>query len=318
MKEPMKITSTIRLSHIPLGVSRLCLGTADWGAKHGDDLDELYVAFRNAGGNIFDTAHCYAFWMDAEGRSEQTLGEVVRRHDRRENVVICSKGCHITGGEKYPRPERYMTPEILEHDLTQSLDRLQTDYIDVYYLHRDDETVAVDEILDALETHKNAGRIRAYAASNWRASRLQQANEYSIYNGLSGFVASQILWNLGELSHPVPDDICAMNNEEMGFYETSKLPVFAFSGAANGFFGDTIPSQSSYDNEVSRARRERASQLAQKRGATTNQIALAYLFAHDFPVVAITGTTSIAHLSDALGATQIKLSTNEARWLHDG
>ena len=311
-------TSNIRLPKTELEVSPLCLGAADWGTKSGDDLDELYATFRANGGNVLDTAHCYAFWMDAEGLSEKLLGEVVRRHDRREDVTICSKGCHITGGEKYPRPERYMTPELLERDLTQSLARLQTDYIDIYYLHRDDEAVAVDEILDALESHKSAGRIRAYAASNWRANRLRAANEYSIRKNYSGFVASRILWNLGELSQPMPSDICVMNEEEMRFYQSSQMPVFAFSAAANGFFGDTIPGESSYDNAVSRARRERAVQLAKQRNATPNQVALAYLRAHGFPAVAITGTTKLSHLRDALGATNIELAREEARWLRDG
>lgn len=309
-------TNSLFSPHIATNLQPICLGTAEWGAHADDNADELYATFRGAGGNVFDTAHCYAFWLGKEGASERTLGELVRRHDKREDVIIGSKGCHSTGGDAYPRPERYLTPELLARDLDESLRRLNTDYIDIYYLHRDDTAVPVDEILDALQSHQNAGRIRHYAASNWRAKRLQQAHEYAMRKALSGFRASQILWNLGELSQPLAPDMCAMDETEMRYYQAASLTLFAYSSTANGYFarGDA----GSYSNAISHARRERAWKLAQKRGATANQIALAWLLHHDFPTVAVVGTRDNSHLRDALGATQIELSLEEVRWLRDG
>lgn len=307
----MKITSALE-------TSPFSLGTGDWGARENDEksLDALYVAFRAAGGNTFDTAHCYAFWLDAEGASERALGELVRRHDKRENVVICGKGCHLSGGAQYPRPDFYMTPEVLERDLQQSLERLQTDYIDLYFLHRDDARVPVDEILDALNQHKSAGRIRHYAASNWRGERLNQAIEYSKRAGIAPFAASQILWNLGELTTPPAPDMCVMNETEMRWYQENKLPLFVYSPTANGYFSNG--KTESYANEISAKRRERTLELAQKYDATPNQIALAFLMNHDFPTTPILGTHNLDHLHDALGAAKIALSPDEVSSLKNG
>ena len=298
--------------------SPLCLGTGSWGTSHDGNSDELYQSFRGAGGNAFDSAHCYAFWMDAEGASERRLGELVRRHDRREDVVLCTKGCHPAGGEKYPRPDFYMTPEILNSDLSDSLQRLNTDYVDFYFLHRDDPRIGVDEILDALHEHQQAGRIRHYAASNWRANRLQTAFEYSNRKGIEGFAASQILGNLGQLTHPMAPDLCVWDDTQNAWYDEHQLPIFAYSSTANGFFGATIPDQSSYDNDISRQRRQRAIEMAQKRGATSHQIALAYLMNQPFPIVPVFSTTQTEHLSETMSASSIQLSVEEVRWLRDG
>jgi aryl-alcohol dehydrogenase-like predicted oxidoreductase len=306
----------IALRGTSLRVSPLGLGTADWTRPSPTDLDRLYTTFRQAGGNCFDSAHCYAFWIGQEGMPERLLGQLVRKHEsRRDDVVICTKGCHITGGEKYPRPERYMTPQLLDRDVADSLERLAMDRIDLYYLHRDDPAVPVDEIMDALNGHIRAGRLGHIGCSNWRAPRIEQANTYARGKGLRPFAASQILWNLGHLSHAMPADICAMDAAEQAYYQRTGLPVFAFSSTANGYFNGA---GKSYDNPTSQARRERATELARKLGASANQMALAYLMSHDFPAVPLLGTTKLDHLADALGAMKLKLTAEQVRWLRDG
>src|SRR5450432_2220154 len=119
-------------------VSTFCFGTIGWGTKtRGDDLDRLYDKFRSTGGNFFDSAHVYAFWLpNGLGASEQALGEIVRRRRDRGNVVLATKGGHpnMTGG--YPRPDRYLSPEVISQDIADSLDRLGVDTIDLYFLHR--------------------------------------------------------------------------------------------------------------------------------------------------------------------------------------
>lgn len=308
---------TIALPDTDLRISPICLGTADWGSRADAARAELlYSAFRESGGNCFDSAHCYAFWADKLGMPERLLGEFVRKHDRREHVVICTKACHITGGPRYERPPRYMTPEILNRDLHESLDRLGLDYIDLYYLHRDDPAVPVDEILNALNEHVRAGRIRHFAASNWRADRLRQATQYAKSKGLRGFAASQILWTLADLSKSMPPDICVMNDVELTYYEESRTPVFAFSPSANGYFSGRAVGN--YENTTSQARRERCSELAKQIGATPTQIAIAYLMNHPFISVPITGTCHQGHLTEVLSSMNIRLTSDQVQWLKNG
>jgi aryl-alcohol dehydrogenase-like predicted oxidoreductase len=194
----------ITLPGTSLSVSPLAYGTGSWGSEvRGDELTRLYTTYRAAGGNAFDSAHCYAFWLDAEGASERALGECVRSHERRrEDVVVMTKGGHPSAPPKYPKPDRYLSPEVLRKDIAESLDRLQTDYIDLYFLHRDDPRVPAGEIIDALAEHIAAGRIRYIGASNWRVARMAEANAYAASHGRPAFVASQVQWNLAEPTRP--------------------------------------------------------------------------------------------------------------------
>jgi aryl-alcohol dehydrogenase-like predicted oxidoreductase len=250
------------------------------------------------------------------GKPEEILGELVRRHGRRNEVIIATKGCHVSGGEKYPRPQRYMTPELLSSDINDSLERLRDTYIDLYYLHRDDPQVPVDEIMDALHEQQRAGRIRYYAASNWWPARLDEAREYCQRKGYQGFVASQVLYNVAQLTKPMPADICVLDEPQEQWYSRTKLPVFAYTSTANGYFAKGAGG--SYDNPTSAARRARAKELADRHGASPTQIALAWLRTRPFTVIPILGTTNLEHLQDALGSTVLNLTAAEAEYLKSG
>lgn len=298
-----------------LSVSHLALGTGSWGPADGN-FEALYSTYRAAGGNCFDSAHCYAFWMDRLGAPERALGQLVRKYDDRKNVIICTKGCHITGGPKYPRPAHYMSPELLASDINDSLERLEMDAIDLYYLHRDEPAVPVDEILDALHAHQTAGRIRHYAASNWSTARLDEANAYCQKRNIPAFAASQVLYNLAHLTKPLAPDMQFLPAGQEAWYAQTQTPLFAYSPNANGYFNGRTAG--GYDNPTSNARRERCQRLAQQLGATPSQIALAYLLSQPFPVVPITGTTKLEHLTDALGATTFRLTDQQRAWLVNG
>jgi 1-deoxyxylulose-5-phosphate synthase len=312
----------ISLPNTSLSVAAIALGTADWGSVTSiEKAEQLYNAYRSAGGNCFDTAHAYLFPLDKEGASERALGGIIRRTERRrEDVIVCTKGCHSDGGPKYPRPQRFMTARQLSSDLSESLDRLQMDYVDLYFLHRDDTAEPVDEIIDALNEQAHAGRIRYFAASNWKHDRIQQAIDYAKKKEIRSFVASQILFNLGELARPVAADIRAMNAAEKAWYEASRLPVFAFSSTANGYFAATSNefAGKNYDTPIGRVRKNRCAELAGQIGATPTQIALAYLLHQSFPVICLCGTTNLEHLNDALAAADVRLNSSQTRWLEAG
>ena len=174
----------------------LCLGTGNFGAALDQDAAfALLDAYLDQGGNFLDSAQVYCDWIPDNERSssEKIIGRWMKERRNRDRLVIATKGAHPDlATMQIPR----MSRAEIEADLHASLRHLQTDVIDLYWLHRDDPARPVAEILETLNAAVQAGKIRAFGCSNWRAERLQAANEYAATHGLHGFVASQVLWNL--------------------------------------------------------------------------------------------------------------------------
>ncbi len=116
----------------------------------------------------FDTAHVYG-----DGASEQVIGNWMEARDNRSEVIVIDKGAHPAKGRNR------VNPESIKQDLEESLCRLKTDYIDLYLLHRDDPTVPVGPVIEALNDLKDEGNIVLFGASNWTRKRLEEAGEYA-------------------------------------------------------------------------------------------------------------------------------------------
>jgi aryl-alcohol dehydrogenase-like predicted oxidoreductase len=310
------------LGDTDLVVSSLCLGLGNWGTNlAGDGALRLLETFLSAGGNFVDTAHCYGFWgPGGVGASERELGAAMRTHDCREQLVIATKGGHPACEGGYPRPEAYLAPEVLTSDVSESLQRLGTDYIDLYLLHRDDTRVPVGEIIDALNSHVALGRLRHLGASNWSIERLAAANAYAAAHGLRGFCVSQVHFSLADPKWPVTDDptMRTMTPEMLAWHAETALPVMGYASSAGGFFAGRESAEAGYATPENLARRERARALASEVGATPAQIALAYLLAQSFPTFPIVGTLNPEHLREAIGSIRLELTEEQARWLRDG
>ncbi len=315
---------TRRIGGTDLGVSVLCYGLGGFGTAVRDgEADRLYSAFRAAGGTFFDTAHCYAFWMpDGLGASERTLGDCLRRHGDRDDVVIATKGGHPDAGADYPRPDRYLAPEVIASDISDSLERIGTDHLDLFLLHRDDTRVPVGEIVHTLNEEVTGGRIRYPGVSNWSTARIAAANEYAQANGLIPLVISQPQFSLAHPNGDPPTTDPAMRflmPDDAAWHARSQLPVMPYSSTARGYFAtDGRSAAKAFDNPITRGRLDRARALAAAKGCTTNQIALAYLLHETFPIFPILGTCRLDHLTDALGAGDVRLTPDEVRHLRDG
>jgi aryl-alcohol dehydrogenase-like predicted oxidoreductase len=307
------------LAGTDLNVSNLCMGLGGIGsAIRGDAAQALMDRFMAAGGNFFDTAHCYAFWVDGcLGASERELGTLIRRVGRK-NVVISSKGGHPDGGPQYRRPDRYLDPKVVARDLDESLDRLGVSTIDIYHLHRDDRRVPVDEIIDMLDAEAQRGRIRYPAASNWSAARIAEANAYAARAGRRPFVISQPQWSLADRKPNTDPTARFMTPEDRAWHTQSQLPVMPYTPTAGGYFATNGERAKSHDTPISQARLVRVQELAKKIGRTPNQIALAWLMHQPFPVIPITGTVNAEHLDDAIGSTRVRLTPEEVEWLENG
>ena len=207
--------------------SRIILGTAYFG--DGIDKDNAFLMmdkFREMGGTHIDTARLYA-----DGKAEEFVGEWVRSRNAKEMIVSTKGGYYdMDCGEK-PR----LGKSDITYDLEQSQKALKTDAIEFYWLHRDDETTPVEEIVDMMNGFVNSGKILKFGASNWTAKRIDAANKYAEKNGLMGFSASQIRFNpaycLGERT-----GLVGMDETEFAFYKENNMPVVAYSSQAKGFF----------------------------------------------------------------------------------
>ena len=215
-------------------------------------------------------------------------------------------------------------------DLEESLRRLQLDFIDLYWLHRDDPSIPVGRMLDTLERARQDGLIRWYAASNWTAPRLREAAEYSKVHDLPGMVASQIQWSLAAMiPGSIPDDtMVSMNDENHLYYQETGMPVVAYSAQASGFFSGkySIDQPGSghqhvrkmYGTEENWGRLQRATELAAALDCTANQIALAYLIAQPFPAFPIAGCRNLGQVKDSCGAMNLHLTPQQVSYLENG
>lgn len=312
--------TTLPLPHTDLMPSRLCLGLGDYGTRiAGDTAVRLLARFLKLGGNFVDTAHCYSFWAPeaGAGSSERQLGAAMRELGCRDRLVIATKGGHPDGGELYRRSEHYLAPEVVAQDIADSLGWLGIETIDLYLLHRDDSRVPVAEVVEALNGHVQAGRIRYLGASNWSVARLTAANAYAATHGLQGFCVSQVHWSLAEPTWEMGPDptMRCLTAPDAAWHAATGLPVMAYSPSAGGYFAGRAQS---YNTPTNAARRDRARQLAAEMGLTPTQVALAYLLNQPFPVYPIVGTMNGAHLAEAAGALEAELTPEQVAWLRDG
>jgi aryl-alcohol dehydrogenase-like predicted oxidoreductase len=311
---------THKIPGTDLTVSTYCAGGALWGTElRGEDMARVLDAFRDAGGNFFDTAHGYAFWLpNGTGASEAAIADYFAKRGGRDQCVIATKG-GLNAFKGYRKTDAPLAPYRVRADIDDSLGRLDCDTIDLYWLHRDNTAMSVAEILGTLNDEVKRGRIRYLGASNWTWQRLEEANTYAKQHGLRGFVASQPEWCLAEPNPRGDTTLHFQNQDDNSWSAKHGFPVAPYTPTAGGYFATDGGSGGSRDggfgNDISRARLERATQLGRELGKTANQIALAYLLNHPFPVIPILGTKKVEHLQDALGALDVKLDEKQIAWL---
>lgn len=304
-------------------VSRLALGTM---IVHTERLEQSFQLLDDAvecGFTALDCAHVYG-----GGAAERAVGQWLRARDNRESIVILSKGCH----HNQDRPR--VTPFDLAADLHDSLARLQTDYIDIYVLHRDDPQVPVGTIVEALNYWQRQGRIRAFGGSNWTHERIQEANDYAVQKGLLPFTASSPHFSLAEQVEDPWGPGCVgisgpSQQAAQDWYIATQLPVFAYSSLARGFFSGRL-NRSNYDeaiesmdnacrkaycHEVNLQRLDRAEELAREKGVSVPQLALAYVLNQPLYLFPLVGAANRDELEANAAAVDLKLTAAECAWL---
>lgn len=309
--------SPIPLPGTPLAVSPLCLGGVPFGTTITEaESFALLDRFVALGGNFLDTARIYSDWVPGElRRSERILGDWIAARGHRNRLVLATKGAHPFI-DSLDRP-RTAAAEIRD-DLEGSLRTLRTDVIDLYWLHRDDETRPVGHFIDLLNVFLREGKIRAFGASNWTTARLRAAHDYAKQSGQQGFSANQPFWCLGvAASRPPPfTGFVKFDADTYRLHRETGLAVIPYTSQANGFFsklarGDTGLEKHDFHVPPNLAAGRIVAELAAAKHVPPSAIVLAYLWSRPFPVVPIIGSRTIAQLEEAIAARTVRLSPAE-------
>jgi len=311
----------VNLGSTGLKVSRLCLGIMTYGAKkwrewvlEEDEARPFIKRALDAGINFFDTADIYS-----DGVSEEITGRAMTHFGvRRDSVVIATKVFNPMGNDPN---QRGLSRKHIMHGIDDSLRRLGVDYVDLYQIHRFDYATPIEETLDALTDVVKAGKALYIGASSMWAWQFAQALALSDRLGLSRFVTMQNHYNLiyrEEEREMIP--LCL--KEGIGLIPWSPL--------ARGFLAGNRRRQDR--GETSRARTDayahdmyyrdddfkvvdRVSEIAQKRGVSNMQVALAWVLAQPGITAPIIGSSKMEHLEDNLRALELKLEPDELKAL---
>jgi len=310
-----------QLGRTGLFVSEVCLGTMTFGGKESagfwrvvgeleqKEVDEVVARALAAGVNFVDTADVYSF-----GRSETLLGQALKNVGaQRADVVIATKVC----GEMGPQPNnRGASRGHIMDSVKRSLERLQTDHIDLYQIHASDDVTPIDETLRALDDLVSQGLVRYVGVSNWAAWKIAKALGSSERHGWARFETLQAYYSIA--GRDLERELVPMLVEEkLGLLVWSPLA----GGLLSGKFGPGAPNpegarRTSFDFPPVNKDRAWACvaamrEIGNKRGVSVARVALAYVLAKPFVASVIIGAKSVAQLDDNLAATSLTLTPAE-------
>jgi 1-deoxyxylulose-5-phosphate synthase len=301
-------------------VSKIALGTAffsnDTQIEHWDLLDH----FIEHGGTLIDSGRIYR-------NSEQVIGKWLQRSGKRNRVLLLTKGGH---GDAVLPSEHLST--VLTEELKTSLEMLQTDFIDCYMLHRDNETVPVEHIMDILNTLLETKAIGVLGASNWSYARIEAANAYAAKQNLKGFVVVSNHLSLAKQREPFYTNLKEVSPSDEQWHYQTQIPLIPWSSQARGYFTGrftptylkehNIPQEGFekrmvevYHTPENQQRLERANQVAAHHGSTAMEVALAFVLHKSFPIIPVVGPKNSAELESCFKATTLTLSPEELKWL---
>lgn len=305
----------IELGESGVRVSKLCLGgnVFGWTAEEAES-HRILDAYVHGGGNFIDTADVYSQWADGNtgGESETVIGSWLARRGRRDDVVIATKVGQLEGFKGLSASNVVAAAEA-------SLKRLQTDFIDLYYAHIDDESTPLDETLEAFDALVTSGKVRCIGASNYVASRLSQALSISAERGSAPYSAVQTYYNLVH-RHEFEDelaDLCA----------TRRVVCVAYGALAYGFLtgkyrrGSELPGserledvqpylKSAYDAVLATLE-----DVAASHQVPLPAVALSWLSARP-GVIALASARTTDQLEQMAQAQELQLSTEEIERLN--
>lgn len=290
------------LSIYPIGFGTVDAGS-NWSDAHAHALMDAYV---ENGGNLIDTARVYS-----QGKSEGVVGDWMASRKNRKDIVVITKGGHPPMSDL---TQSRMSKADMQADIETSLRELKTDYIDVYFYHRDDTAQPAGALVEVMEEFVKQGKIRYYGCSNWTTQRMQEADEYAKAHGCRSFMANQMLFNIAARHmKPFPDKTMVAMDETMKAYHRQNPGnlVMPYFGVCSGFFhiaaekGLQAVENSPYYTPENVKLIQKVETLREKYNASISQIVLGFFFQQDFMAVPLYGSKDREQLLDAMGTLDI-------------
>lgn len=270
-----------------------------------NDCDDVYFEFLDKyvelGGWCIDTARVYCDWLEnGHDSSEGVIGRWLKARNNRDKICIATKGGHPEMGHM---DESRLSREELTKDLEASLRVLGVDYVDIYFLHRDDPKIPVEEIMPVLNDFYESGKIHFIGVSNWTTQRIEEANKFAEENGMEPIRISQINYSLAHSSVETFGDntLVCMDTKEFRWYKKHDFPVMAFSPQAKGFF----------------AKLAKVKQLSEQTGDTPAKITLGYLNSQPFFVSSVFAVTKLWQLDEDMEAQDLTYDPKTVAFLEN-
>lgn len=305
----------INLGTTDLSITPLIFG----GNVFGWTIDEktsfnLLDQFFEKGFNCIDTADVYSAWVDGNkgGESETIIGKWLKKRGKRDDVVLITKvGYKVKSG---------LSKKHILEAVEGSLQRLQTDYIDLYFSHQDDEITPFEETLETYQELIKAGKIRNIGASNFPAERLEQSLETSEARQLPAYTVLQPAGNLYDRS---------FETEYKNVVEKNSLGVITYSSLASGFLSGKYKSEEDFSksvrgkgmakfmNDKGKKILEALNEVSDKHGYPPAAVALAWLIQHPMVTAPIASATKENQLNESMQSADINLSESDIDLLNN-
>jgi aryl-alcohol dehydrogenase-like predicted oxidoreductase len=302
----------IKLANTDLTIYPLCLGGNVFGYSADKENSEAVLSFyADNGGNFIDTADMYSQWAPGHigGESETIIGNWMKKRSNRSQMIIATKV-----GKLDTKPG--LSPSNIISACEDSLKRLGSDYIDIYYSHQDDLDTPIEQTLGAYDSLIKAGKVRYIAASNFTPERLQESLDISKKLNLASYIASQDQYNLMDRDY---------ENSLMPTLKSNGLSQIPFYGLARGFLtgkyrkGKTVESirangvNTSYANDRGWAMIDKLDQIAKDKNTSVAAVALAWLRAQETVSAPIASATKLEQIKEIMPI--VELSSDELQTL---
>ena len=300
-------------------VSVIGLGSSEFGGKCPESLAREFMdTYTELGGNFIDTARVYGdFVTPRNGESEKVIGRWMSDRHCRDQIFVSTKGGHPPLTDMH---RSRLSRENIRNDLAESLENLQTDHVDIYWLHRDDISRPVGEIMESLQTLIDDGTTRMIGVSNWRPARIMEALTFSRGHGLTPLSANQPQFSLAVQASFADQTLVTRDNEMYCMHLKTGMVCCCFSSQARGFF--TRLDKNSPENLPDGLKKQylcpenlaiyaRMKKIQQETGLDIQSIALSFLTSQPFPTFALAGASRIEHILSLKNAGDAVLNTEQ-------
>lgn len=292
-----------------LSLSQIGLGTGRFGTiVSEEDAFMMMNLFLRKGGNVIDTARNYYEWVEnGRGKSEACIGKWMSKYNTRDKVCICTKGGVRNEGKKWYID---LSKKTLLDELNQSLATLQTDYIDIYLLHRDEKERNVGEIIENLNFLKEQGNISCIGVANWSTDRIIEANKYADAHSLCPIQVIQTWWSLAEYTKEMWNDENTTHMDEQMYQYMLKKSILgmAYTSQCKGYFqkkklGDEYVSdllRKRIETDTNKRKAQFISEYCDNNDITPTEMVLGYITSNPINGIALVSCSNEKQLYDVL------------------